>query len=69
MSNISEMVETLGKLDATNCSSEDAIATHVLNKLKGYRASFAVAQQDHEFIKTVIQAYAKLIQDTGVKII
>lgn len=66
---INVLAEEMGKLDATNYSSEDAIANWMLNHLRGYRSKSNGRNLDHEFVKTAIQAYAKLLQDNGVKVV
>lgn len=59
---IGNMADILGKLDATYTSSEHAIASYLLNNLKGSHADKV------ELITTVLQAYAKMLQDAGVKV-
>jgi len=59
----------MGKLDATQQSSEAAIADFILGNLIGYRANSSQRPNDKAFVVTAIQAYAKLIQDAGVKIV
>lgn len=68
---IEAIAEEMGKLDATNCSSEDAIANYILNHLRGYKHNGKGNGRilDVDFVKVAIQSYAKLIQDAGVKII
>lgn len=64
---IEVIAEAMGNLPAPN-SSEEAIANYILGHLRGYRQSAVGRQNDVEFIKTAIQAYAKLIQDADIKI-
>lgn len=61
---IDTMVEIMGNLDATNCSSEEAIADYILANLK----VFSSHKNKKAFMVTAIQAYAKLLQNNGVKI-
>jgi hypothetical protein len=63
---IQDMVETLGKLDATNQSSEAAIADFILNNLKMTKKQ---RPNDKTFIVIAIQAYAKMLQDNDVKVV
>ena len=65
---IETIVNEFGKLDATNYSSEDAIANYILNHLRGYKHKNNGRNLDHEFIKVAIQSYAKLLQDHEVKV-
>lgn len=62
--NIRSMSEDMGKLDATNQSSEAAIADFILANLK----VFSSRQNKKAFIVTAIQAYALLLQESGVKV-
>ena len=67
---ISNTAKVLGSLDATNISSEAAIAEYLMHNLQGYHYQKRnVHNNDKLIIETVLQAYAKLIQDAGVKII
>lgn len=66
---VNQMTEHLGKLDATNCSSEEAIANFLMATLHGYAFQRShIAKNDTTLIVTVLQAYAKLLQDAGVKV-
>ena len=65
---INNMVEVMGKLDATNQSSEATIADFILGDLIGYRTNSSQRPNDKAFIVTAIQAYAKMLQDADVKI-
>lgn len=65
---IQNMADIMGKLDATNCSSEEAIAEFILGNLIGYRKNVSQRPNDKAFIVIAIQAYAKLLQDNGVKV-
>jgi hypothetical protein len=61
---ISELVEVFGKLDATDQSAEMAIATFILANVKLFKN-----EMDKKiFLSDAIQAYAKLLQDAGVKV-
>lgn len=65
---IQDTMAEMGKLDATNCSSEEAIARYIVSELDGYRKGSQHYATDVEFISQAIQAYAKLLQDNGVKV-
>ncbi len=67
--NLTDIVELMNKLDATNQSSEGAIADFILGNLVGYRKNASQRPNDKAFIVVAIQAYAKLIQDAGVRIV
>lgn len=62
---IRSMAENMGKLDATNQSSEAAIADFILANLK----VFSSKQNKKAFIVTAIQAYALLLQENEVKVV
>jgi len=62
---IQDMVEKFGNLDATNESAESAIANYVLNNLKGGKRNH---NSDKMFMQIAMQAYAKMLQDNGVKV-
>ncbi len=69
MISIAEKAEILGKLDATNRSSEEAIANHLMMLLRGYSfRSSSIVKEDAKVIVDTLQAYAKLLQDAGVKV-
>jgi imidazolonepropionase-like amidohydrolase len=64
---IQHMTEVLGNLDATYMSDAEAVARYIL---AGTRGRYAVLDPaDVDFIATVLQAYAKLLQDAGVKVV
>ncbi len=63
---IQDLVVRMGKLDATYQSSEGAIADFILNNIKGTSRSRA---SDKAFVAIAIQAYAKMLQDAGVKVV
>lgn len=65
---IDQMVETLGKLPAPT-SSEDAIANYLMANISMNRSKTRSRDQDRETIKAVLQAYAKMLQDEGVKVV
>ena len=62
--NIRQIAEVLGKLDATNQSAEGAIADYILDQLKRnpQRPNKKV------LIATMLQAYAFMLQEAGVKV-
>ena len=64
---IQEMAKTLGNLDATHCGDAEAAAEFILKHVAGYIYG---VNHPHtvDFIATVLQAYAKLLQDAGVKV-
>lgn len=64
---IQEMAKKLGDLDATHCSDAEATAEFILKHVAGYIYG---VNHPHtvDFIATVLQAYAKLLQDAGVKV-
>ena len=62
---IQDMVEKLGSLDATNQSAENAIADYILNNIKGGKRNRI---GDKQLLVIAMQAYAKLLQDNGVKV-
>lgn len=62
---IRELTEVFGKLDSTHIGAEKAIATFIVANLK-------VFKKDGDkvgFVTNSIQAYAKLLQDSGVKVV
>lgn len=61
--NIQNMADIMGKLDANSRSSEDAIATYIIQNLIGYRSNSVATRSDTKFIVTAIQAYAKLLRN------
>lgn len=61
--NIQTLVDVMGTLDATHQSSEAAIADFILATLKNSKGLNKKA-----FLVSAIQAYAKLLQDNGVKV-
>lgn len=63
--NIRQIADVLGSLDASNQSSEAAIADFIIEQLK------LNPQRPNKkaFLVTVIQAYALLLQDSGVKVV
>lgn len=65
---IEAMAEMMGKLDATNCSSEEAIVNFILGHLAGYKYGKHI-NADRAYMITAIQAYAKLLQDHDVKVV
>jgi len=67
---IDTLKTTLGNLDATHISAEHAAAQYILNHLAGYRSNAKLSSQiaDRKFLETALQAYAKLVQEYGVKI-
>lgn len=65
---VNVIAEEMSKLDATNYSAEDAIANYILSRLRGYKQNANGRHLDHDFVKTAIQAYAKILQDNGVKV-
>lgn len=65
---VNVIAEEMSKLDATNYSAEDAIANYIIGHLRGYRQNANGKHLDHDFVKTAIQAYAKMLQDEGVKV-
>lgn len=62
--NIRQISEVIGNLDATNQSAEGAIADFVIDQLKinPQRAN------QKALIATVLEAYALLLQESGVKV-
>lgn len=66
---IAQMTEILGNLDATNCGDTEAVAYYLLNNLIGYRSKSVAVHNDAKMVAVIIQAYAKLLQDSGVKMI
>lgn len=54
----------MGRMDATNQSSEEAVADFILANL----ASLSQRKNKKAFLVTAIQAYALLLQDAGVKV-
>ncbi len=67
--NIRSMMEMMGTLDATNQSSEAAIAEFIINRLCGYRSNSVAKPNDKAFIVAAIQAYALMLQEHDVKVI
>ena len=66
---LAEMVDTLGKLDCTTVSDIEAVANYLLARLPISKANRrARSTQDRKMVEAVILAYAKLVQDAGVKI-
>jgi hypothetical protein len=61
MDKISELMEAFGKLDATNQSPEDSIAAFILANIKGSHS------EKRAFVANALQAYARLLQESGVK--
>lgn len=57
----------MGELPAPQ-SSEEAIANFILNRLGGYRSPSTARPKDRDFLIDAIQAYAKLLQDSGVRV-
>lgn len=67
--NINQMAGLFGDLCATHFSSEEAVARHILRNLDGYNSTTRTLQGDVEKMVIYIQAYAKLLQDAGVKVV
>lgn len=67
MRTIEQLVQQFGALDATNCSSEEAISQRILGDLLGYRGNSSHRREDVEFLGNALQAYARLLQIHGVK--
>ena len=66
---LAEMVKTLGDLDCTTVSDIEAVANYLLARLPISKANRrARSTQDRKMVEAVILAYAKLVQDAGVKI-
>jgi hypothetical protein len=67
---LDEMVDTLGKLDCTNIGDLDAVANYLMAHITMGPASMVRQRhaKDRETIKLVILAYAKMLQDAGVKV-
>ena len=61
---INEMVEAFALLDATNQSAEEAIAEFIVSNER----VFSSFKNKKAFVANAIQAYAKLLQDAGVKV-
>ncbi len=61
---IRQISEVLGNLDATNQSSEGAIADWLIDQLK----LNPKRPNKKALIATVLEAYALLLQESGVKI-
>ena len=63
------ITDNLGKLNATYCSVEDAIAEHLLLRLSSYKYhSKEATAADIKTVSKMLQAYALLLQDHGVKV-
>ena len=65
---INGYVHSLGTANATHCSAEEAAASVILNSLAGYNHRSKHRAADLQRIESAIVAYAKLLQDAGVKV-
>jgi hypothetical protein len=65
---IDQLVKIFGDLDCTNCGDAEAVAQHIIGNLIGYRSGSTHRREDVAFLAVAVQAYAKLLQEHGVKV-
>jgi hypothetical protein len=64
---IDRLVKIFGDLDCTNCGDAEAVAQYTIGNLIGYRSASTHRREDVEFLARAVQAYARLVQQAGVK--
>jgi hypothetical protein len=64
---IDQLVRIFGDLDCTNCGDAEAVAQYIISNLIGYRSGSTHRREDVAFLGVAVQAYARLLQEHGVK--